>query len=192
MKKNEFLAQLKRALGSLPEGEKKEILADYEEHFSIGLAEGKSEEEISRALGNPRVLGASFRIESMMEEGKSGWTLASILRAVFASLSLGFFNLVIVLGPFIGVVAVVISLWAVAASLALSGVAVLLGLIVMPILPQFLSTGGLSAAFLVFASIGTSGLGLLASIGMWYLSKWFIIAIAKYVQLNVRIVARRR
>jgi uncharacterized membrane protein len=192
MNKEEFLFQLKRSLGRLSETEKREILSDYEEHFGAGLSLGKTEEEISRALGNPRALGAAYRLESMIEEGKSGWTLVTVLRAVFASLSLGFFNLVIVLGPFFGIVAVVIGLWATAAALALTGVAGLMGLILMPIVPQFIDVGGLNIAFLVFASIGVSALGVLALIGMWYVTKWFIFVVVKYVELNVRIVARRR
>jgi uncharacterized membrane protein len=192
MKRDEFLAQLRKSLGGLPEEEKKEILSDYEEHFSAGLASGKSEEDVAQALGNPRVLGASFRIDAMLEEGKSGGSLTAVLRAVFASLSLGFFNLIVVLGPFIAVVAVILSLWAAAAAMALSGVAALVGLAIQPLLPQFLSTGGMNTAFLVFASIGVSACGLLAGIGMLFLTRWFFIAIAKYVQFNVRIVAHRR
>jgi hypothetical protein len=40
---NEFLDKLSGALGSMSAAQKKEILADYREHFEAGLADGKSE-----------------------------------------------------------------------------------------------------------------------------------------------------
>ncbi len=192
MKKEEFLVELKRGLGRLPEAEKKEILGDYEEHYRMGVAAGRREEEVSSRLGNPRVLGKSFLIESMLEEGRAGGRPASVLRAVFASLGLGFFNLIVVLVPFIAFVAVIAGLWACAAALALSGIAALIGLAFQPIFPQLIFTAGLSTPFIVFASIGASALGALSLLGMWYLTRWFLFSVAKYVQFNLRIITSRR
>ncbi len=53
MKKIEYLAQLNSHLIGLPEHEKIEIILDFEEHFSAGLAKGKTEEEICEDLGDP-------------------------------------------------------------------------------------------------------------------------------------------
>ncbi len=53
MKKNEYLAQFHARLQGLPEHEKTEIILDFEEHFSAGLAKGKTEEEICEDLGDP-------------------------------------------------------------------------------------------------------------------------------------------
>jgi uncharacterized membrane protein len=192
MKREEFLLQLRRSLGGMGEEEKKEILADYEEHFRMDMASGKSEEDVSRALGNPRILGKSFAIDAMLEEGKTDRNASAVLRAVFAFLSLGFFNIVVVLGPFIAFVAVILSFWASALAIALSGIAVVAAIALEPVLPQFLSFGGLSVPFVFFAGIGVTALGLLGLIGMWFLSRWFIFAVGKYVQLNARIVSLRR
>ena len=95
MNKEQFLNQLRRSLSGIPEQEKKEILYDYEEHFRSGLENGQEEEEIAGSLGNPRVLGKTYRIESLLDEEKGGQRASNILRAVFASLSLGFFNVII-------------------------------------------------------------------------------------------------
>ncbi|HUX21207.1 MAG TPA: DUF1700 domain-containing protein [Spirochaetia bacterium] len=191
MNKEQYLRELYDSLDGLTEQDKREIASDYEEHFRAGIAEGKGEEEIARSLGNPRSIGKSYRIDSMIGEGSSA-TAVGVLRAVFATLSLGFFNIVIVLGPFIAVVAVVVSLWAVAASIGLSGVGIVFGVIARPIFPAYLSTGGFHPAFLIFAGIGLAALGVLAVIGMWQLSKWVVRVVGKYVQLNVRIVSNRR
>jgi len=193
MTKERFIAELRRSLRRMADGEKAEIVYDYEEHFRIGASEGRSEEQIAAALGSPRALGASYTIDSLLEtdeEGKAP-TAGSVIRAVFASIGLTFFNAIVVLGPFIALVAVMIALWAVALSLALSGVAVFLSPIGALVVPSALTTGGLNPALLVFAGIALMGFGVLDGIGMWQLSRLFVKATAAYVRFNARLVARR-
>jgi uncharacterized membrane protein len=194
MNKEKFLTELKRSLGRMSEVEKGDVLYDYEEHFRMGAAEGKSEEQIAEALGNPRAIGKSYAIDALLEEPKGGGgvTATSVLRAIFASISLTFFNIIVVLGPFFGLVGVMIGLWATAASLALSGVAVLVSPVAALIVPGLFTLAGVNAAFLLFAGIGVAGLGLLAIIGMWRLSRLFVQATATYIRFNARIVMRRK
>jgi uncharacterized membrane protein len=191
MNKEQFLNQLKRSLAGIPETEKKEILYDYEEHFRSGMENGQTEEEIARSLGNPRVLGKSYRIESLLDKERGGHRASNILRAVFASLSLGFFNVIITIHLFAGLFGGLASLWAGAVSLAVSGVAVIAGVVLQPLFPAFISLGGFSMPFLIFAGIGISALGLLSVIGMWKLSQLFFRMTARYVQFNVRIIKKQ-
>ena len=191
MNEEQFLNQLRRSLSGVPEQEKKEILYDYEEHFRSGLENGQEEEEIARSLGNPRILGKTYRIESLLDEERGGRRASNILRAVFASLSLGFFNMIITIPLYSGLLAGLVSLWAGAVSLALSGVGVIVGIILLPLFPATFSLGGLSIPFLIFAGIGTGALGLLSVIGVWKLSQLFFRMTAKYVQLNVRIIKKQ-
>jgi uncharacterized membrane protein len=194
MNRERFLSELKRSLGKMQESEKRDILSDYEEHFRMGLAEGKTEEKIAYSLGNPRILGKSYAIDSLLEEPKAGGgvTAASVLRAVFASISLTFFNVIVVLGPFLGLVGVMIGLWAAAVALPLSGIVIVLAPVAALIVPSFFSLSTMSPVFLVFAGIGIAALGVLAVIGMWKLSRLFVLVIASYVKFNLRIVTRKR
>jgi uncharacterized membrane protein len=194
MTREAFVAELARSLGRMPEKDRREILYDYEEHFRMGLADGKSEEEIARSLGNPRVLGKSFAIDAMLEAPASGTGVraGSVMRALFASLSLTIFNVIFVLGPMLGLVAVMIGLWAAAVSLPLAGLGAFLAPIAALIVPAYVSLAGMNAAFILFAGIGIAGLGLLAVIGMWKLSRLFVLMIAAYVRFNARIVTRRK
>jgi uncharacterized membrane protein len=193
MRREEFLAALKRALGGMSEHERREILYDYEEHFRMGMAEGRTEEQIARSLGNPRVIGKSYAIDVLLEEPREGGLrAASVVRAVFASVSLTFFNLIFILGPFLGLVGVMIGLWAGAAALPLSGLVVFLSPLVNLVAPGFIGTSGLSALFLLFAGVAVTALGLLAVLGMWKLSGLFIRMIAAYVRFNARVISRRR
>ena len=174
MTRKQFIVTLKKSMSGLPEAEKRGILSDYEEHFTIGLQKGKGEEEIAQSRGNPKTIGKAIRIDALLQDKEEGYSVATVFRVLLAGLSLGLFNIIIVIGPYLGLVAVVISLWAVALSLSLSGVAVILALILQPIFPAAFSFAGLNMAFLIFASIGVSALGLLGLIGMWQLSRWFL------------------
>jgi uncharacterized membrane protein len=193
MTREQFLQQLRSGLGRMGEGERREILADYEEHFRMGAADGKTEEAIAESLGNPRHIGKSYAIDAILEP-KDGVPpgAATVLRAVFASISLTFFNLVVVLGPFLGIVGVLIGLWATALSLAVSGIAVALAPLGALVAPRLFDLGGLNPVALVFAGIGLAGLGVLAGMGMLKLTQLFGRGTAEYVKLNARIVTRRR
>ena len=194
MSKERFLQELRRSLGRMTDGERREIFSDYEEHFRMGVAEGKNEDEIARSLGNPRIIGKSYAIDALLEDPKAGGRVAAtfVLRAVFVSVSLTFFNVLFMLGPFLALVGVMAGLWAAAVSLPLAGVAVVLAPLAAAIVPSFVSLAGMSAAFLIFAGIGVAGLGLLAVIGMWKLTLLFVRLVAVYVKFNARIVTRRK
>jgi uncharacterized membrane protein len=180
----------------MPETDKKDILYDYEEHFRVGLTEGKSEEEIARSLGNPQVIGNSYRIDVMLSSPKKDGSLSvsSVSRAVLASISLTFFNVVFVLGPFIGLIGILIGMWAIPLSLLVSGVA----FIVSPVCPSTIHTihitsnPWLEAAIMIFSGIGIGALGTLVGIGMLILTKWFLIGTAAYVRFNARIIRGER
>ena len=191
MNKEQFLNSLRRSLHGISEEEKRDILYDYEEHFRSGMENGQKEEEIAQSLGNPSIIGRSYHIESLLDENRGGRRTVNVLRAVFALMSLGFFTVVITVPVFAGLFAGLVGLWAGAVSLALSGVAVIFAIILQPLLPAFISLGGLSIPFLIFASIGISALGLLSLIGMWKLTQWFVKITSKYVKFNLRIIKRQ-
>lgn len=53
MNKKDYLDLLRYYLRDLPDVVVEDIVYDYEEHFNIGLAKGKTEEEITKELGYP-------------------------------------------------------------------------------------------------------------------------------------------
>ena len=197
MTRDQFLSQLRLSLGNMPDADKQDIVYDYEEHFRIGLADGKSEAQIAESLGNPRVIGNSYRIDAMLTEPKEGGGVptACVARAVFASICLTYFNIVFVLGPFFGLVGLLFGMWAAAVSIAITGVALIVSPIFSPnwshiwhATSQFIANPVLNDAFVVFAGIGVAALGVLASIGMVLVTKWFFIGVAAYVKFNARII----
>ena len=132
MTKDQFLNKLDVSLKGLVFNERKDILQDYKEHFEIGLEEGKTEEEIAARLGSPSAIGKELLASYHIEKVRKDMTAGNILRAVWAVIGLGFFNLVIVLGPFFALVVIIFSLWSVALSFAVAPVMVLLKLLFHP------------------------------------------------------------
>ncbi len=60
MSRREFLNILAQSITHLSKEEQDEILYDYEEHFRIGLEQGKTEDEIAESLGNPYIIANQF------------------------------------------------------------------------------------------------------------------------------------
>lgn len=63
MKKNAYLKALREELADLPEEEREDLLADYEEHFAAGKQNGRTETEIGKALGTPAEVAEQVRAE---------------------------------------------------------------------------------------------------------------------------------
>lgn len=111
MTKDEFLNKLNEALRGLSLNERQDILQDYQEHFVIGLEEGKTEAEIAERLGSPNSIAKELLASYHIERVEQSFTAGNIIRAIWAVIGLGFFNLIIVLGPFIAIVGVICTLW---------------------------------------------------------------------------------
>ena len=60
MNKREFLDLLRYYLRSYPANIVNDMVADYEEHFRIGLENGKTEAEIAAELGSPKDIADEF------------------------------------------------------------------------------------------------------------------------------------
>lgn len=80
MKKEEYMGRLAQALKDYDDMFVKEILNDYEEHFSMGLKCGQSEEEICRELGDIASLAAEIMEMAGPEKKKAA--VASVKAAV--------------------------------------------------------------------------------------------------------------
>lgn len=189
MNRQQYLSSLHAMLGSMPENEKADIIYDYEEHFRIGMEQGKSEEEIAQSLGDPRTIAKQFRADYRLKAAEEDTSAGNIVRAVIAAVGLGFFNLVFVLGPFLGLVGVIIGLAAAAVGMAVGGFAALLMVILSPLLSSHLSID-VNLPFAFFVSTGVTSFGLLFMIGVVYLTKYFFMGTVKYLKWNMDIIKK--
>lgn len=192
MTKVEFLNELDRALSGVAYQDKQEIMADYEEHFRAGTEAGKTEEEISSALGNPRSIARAYRADYLVQKADNSASVGGILRAIFAVISLGFFNLVFVLGPFIALVSVVVALWAVGAGITIGGAFGALGSLVGLAFPGIAhGIGPVGVVGIAFLCVAVAALGVLLCIGMYYVTLGLYRLTVKYLKMNIRIISGR-
>lgn len=191
MNREKFLKELDELLKDISEDDRKEILFDYNEHFQVGLAEGRTEEDIAKSLGEPKVIAKEIRVFYKINKAEKNKSAGNIFRAVFATLGLGFFNLVFILGPFIAMVGVIIAFYASSGAVIFSGVSLFIGTLLEPLLPQFINIP-VNFFVSIFASIGLTSLGILWMIGTTYLTKYFYKITVKYLKMNQNIIMNRR
>jgi len=192
MNKQDFINTLENKLSKLPKEEQEDILYDYEEHFQVGVESGKTEDEISASLGSPSTIAkqylASYKI-NIAETDKSG---KNILGAILATLALGFFNLVFILGPFLGAVGVLIGFYGAAFGVTVAGGA----LILVSLFPALLSLPYVVMDVTFYPLLGftlgagLTSLGLLFFIGDIWLTKALYNLTVKYLKANIRLISR--
>ncbi|MDD5621739.1 MAG: DUF1700 domain-containing protein [Actinomycetota bacterium] len=187
MNKKDFINKLSSYLGGIPAEERHDVINDFEDHFKEGAAEGRTEEEIADSLGDPKALANQFKANILLNKAEKTTSAINITRAVLATLGLGFFNLVFVLGPFIGIVAVLFSLFASAIAVTATGIAVFFASIFGPLIPQYVAVM-INPAVSIFASIGVTLLGILFFIGNIYIAKWVYRLFVRYIKFNSRII----
>lgn len=179
MNKNQYIKKLSTVLQPLTPEERNDILEDYEEHFAAGQEEEKTEEEIAAALGSPEKLGKELLAMYHVSVASSKMTTGNVLRAVWAGIGLGFFNLIIVLGPFLALVGILLGGWAAAIGLTLSPLLLPVNLIFYP------GTFIWSDFFFLLTSCG---IGILLGIGSYYMSKGLVWVFLRYLQWNISFV----
>ncbi len=190
MNRNEFLSILERSLGNMAQSDRIDILYDYKEHFNIGMAEGKSEEDICLALGDPRTIAKQYRVDHIVKQADENRTAGNILRAIFAALSLGFFNLIIILPVFFTLVGILLSLYGAAVSITVAGVGCLLAVILQPVFPDFINIPTINQGVIIFGSVGLTAMGLLFSVGCINVTKFFYHITIKYIKANIKIISK--
>ncbi len=179
MTKNQFIHQMEMELRKLSDVEREDILRDYSEYFDIAGQEGKKEEAVAAALGSPRQLAKELLAQYHMERVEGSATAGNLLRAVFAVISLGFFNLVFVLAVVLVLAAIILTGWVAGAAFVLSPLLVIVGAIVEPVTYEM---------FAMFFSLGLCGLGLLILVGMRTVTKLAGKGLIRYLRLNMAIV----
>lgn len=191
MNKNEFMNILKSSLSSMNETEKSDILYDYEEHFRIGIENGKSEDKIAEELGDPSTIGDSYYTSSIADKAVRKPVVKNTFKVVLAAIGLGFFNIVFVLGPYLGFVGVILGLFGTAIGLTVAGFAYFICVIIFPNIPDFMSVAIIGNKVIsLLVAVGLTALGLLLFIGMCYLVRGFYKLTVKYLELNKKIITQ--
>src|SRR5690606_38050979 len=93
MNREQYLQVLEHELRKLDAAERDDILLDFQEHFDAGLDQGKSEEDIAKALGSPKQVAKELLADAYLNKAESKLTTGNVLKAIWAAIGLSFFNL---------------------------------------------------------------------------------------------------
>ena len=100
MNRAHFMAQLRDGLAGLHHSDINDIVADYESHFADGAADGRTQEEVAAALGEPARLARELRAEIGFRRWEENRSAGNFLGVVLALLGLATIDFIILL-PFL-------------------------------------------------------------------------------------------
>ena len=182
MTKQVFMLKLEGALARLKPEERREILADFEEHFANGLASGKAEEEVAEELGDPETLAAQYT--EGLPEPKPPIKASGVAAGALASIALLLFDAIIA----IPIIATLFSIWVSFCAVVLGLFCAAVACIVAPFTAWLQLPSVLAGAGLFMIGIALMALAVLASIGVVYASIWLYKGVAAYVKAHIRII----
>ena len=97
MNRAHFMAQLRDGLAGLHHSDINDIVADYESHFADGAADGRTQEEVAAALGDPARLARELRAEIGFKRWEENRSAGNFLGVVLALLGLATIDFIIML-----------------------------------------------------------------------------------------------
>lgn len=180
MIREQYLQHLWDLLAPVPEPLRREWMFDYEEHFRQAAEHGRSEEEAAHELGDPRLIAKEMLLGYRVEQAESrNGGITHVSRAVLAAVSLGFFNLIFVLGPYIALLGVLLALW-------VSSIAI--GIASLYAIYEGTIGGTFTLIQSVFIAISLLAVGML----LGAFTKWLTGAVSKgtlqYLKFNSRMI----
>lgn len=189
MNRKEFIDKLRINLQGMPAAELQDILSDYEEHFDIGLSKGKTEEEISKELGDPRDIADGYKSSFKSSYNDNSNTASynpsndGVRKALIIALLVGF-NLIVILGPYMALIGILLGIYGVSIGLIFGGIGLLLGI---P-LSFFNFIPNLHIITTLSFSVGLGALGVLGIILAVILTKFIYQITVKYINWNIELV----
>jgi uncharacterized membrane protein len=187
MNKEDYLKKLSKLVKKLPEEDRKEILSDYEEHFRIGIEKGRTEEEISEALGYPENVAKQIKADYMVKKAEDKPSPTSIIEALVAVAGLGLFNILVMIPSLI--------LGIIILSLLLAGCAgIVIGIVIMlsPLLHIFFPNsmylplnGVIGTLLIIGGGIFITGIGTVFVLIMAYAANWLYKFVIKLLRSSL-------
>jgi uncharacterized membrane protein len=180
MTRQAFLDRLRAGLRGLPASAINDIVADYDTHFSEGVAAGRGEAEIAAALGDPDRVIRELRAEAGLKRWEEERNPSAAANAVFAVLGLGAIDILVLLPIVLPIAGVLLGIGV--AALACLGV----GAVLFAVGP-FVITGAPFAA-LVLAGLGLMSAGTCVGCLTTAATIGFINALVWYGRLHITLL----
>lgn len=197
MNREEFLESLRNQLKNIPKEDIDEILQDYRDHITIGMENGRNEDELIKSLGDPKEIAKQMNANYLIKNAETKTSASNIFRALYATAGLGFFNLIFTLPLFIIILALLFVLFVVPLSLIFAGIVVIIVCVGNFMASDYFFKNfdvAISAPEAVGASlisIGLISLGLLILIAAYYASKAIFKLVLRYLKFNLNIIQNK-
>nr|WP_239587609.1 DUF1700 domain-containing protein [Bacillus pakistanensis] len=163
----------------MPHEDREALLYDYKEYFEAASAEGKTDAEVIEELGSPKVIARELLANYNISIAEKNCSIKNIMNAIIASLSLGFFNAVLIVGPAIGILGVFLGCCVLAIALSLSPLILFSGLFF---------DGTMNIWLTLFSSFILCGFGVMFCIGLMNIGRFLYNILIRYIKLNANIV----
>lgn len=180
MTRNEFIKRLKAGLKGMPQADIEEIVGDYEAHFAAGEAEGRSEQEVAAALGNPARLARELRFEAGFQNWQSDRSPSSAWAAILAFMGLATIDILILMPIVLPVIGVVFGLFVAVLAVFIAGGFVLIAG------PFSGFPGGWLVAIL--AGLGMMSAAVAAGALLTLIGIWIVNALMWFGRLHYRVI----
>lgn len=181
MKRDEFMGRLKSGLSGMPSDQVNDIVSDYESHFAEGTAQGRSEDGIAAALGDPARLAKELRAEAGLRRWQEGRNAASFIAALLAFLGLATFDVILLLPVLFVVLIVLFALGIAMLGVIIAGIVHTVGALVSVESLRLSVASLFQGAGLVAGGIGGGALLLLVL-------DWMVAVLGRYARMHYRLL----
>lgn len=176
----EFIRELDGMLRSLSDKERLDILADYTTYFLRGIEQGKTEEEIAASLGTPAEVAGRIIHARSEQRSQADALVPGNVRSVLVSVAVVLFNLMFVVGPYVGLIGVLIGLMASSVALVLAPIGMIAGAGIPALQVEKL--------YVVFGSLAAVGLGGMLGVAVIMITRWVYRLTRRYLQFNLNLI----
>ena len=181
MKREEFLGRLKNGLAGMPPDQVNDIMGDYQSHFAEGAAQGRSEDDIAAALGDPTRLAKELRAEAGLRRWQEGRNAASFIAALLAFLGLATFDVILLLPVLFVVLIVLFALGIAMLAVIIAGIVHTVGALV-----SFESLRNSVAVLFQGAGLVAGGIGGGALVLL--VLDWMVAVLGRYARMHYRLL----
>jgi|SRR5690625_1279545 len=177
MNEHLFLKQLRIELRGLSDNEIETVLEDYRGYFSDARGNGLSEEDTVKSLSHPFDIAQDIKTSQKQATQHTESHVSSSTQSIIVMIFLILFNLIIVLGPAIGVIG------------GFFGIIISCGLfMILPILVSLKLFFGAGHLFELFLSFILCGISILVFPSLLTLMKKGKHYLNQYVSWNIRLM----
>jgi len=190
MTKEKWIEELKSGLKGLSKEEIDEIIADYNEYFYDAMESGRSEEEITQALGEPKKLAKQFKADSTIKKAQADMNPKNVLKAIFAIVTLSVFNIVVMIGPIMGVLGLIFGGAVTGIGILGGGILGFFGVLLFGSKAFIGLSFSLTLLISILLGLCLASLGIGVLIVDFWFGKWIFSLLVKYFRFNFDIIKK--